>query len=158
MQVDGSTEILGHGAEGRVFAGTFHGRPVVVKERAPKRYRVPELDTKLTRQRVIQEAKCMAKCRRMGVLTPALLLVDKTTNSIVMERVLGKTVKAMLKGLQSISDCPEQLATQIGKALALMHDADIVHGSLSKLYFFSLYYLYIFKKLYIFQAILRHQI
>jgi tRNA A-37 threonylcarbamoyl transferase component Bud32 len=55
-----------------------------------------------------------------------------------MERVLGKTVKAMLKGLQSISDCPEQLATQIGKALALMHDADIVHGSQSKLHFFSM--------------------
>ena len=124
-------ELLGHGAEGRVYAGSFHGRPVVVKERAAKRYRVPELDMKLTRQRVVQEAKCMAKCRRTGVLTPAIFMVDKSTNSIVMERVEGQTVKAMLKSLNDISECSGELIVQIGKALALMHDADIVHGTKS---------------------------
>lgn len=124
-----TTELLGHGAEGRVYAGSFHGQPVVIKERAAKRYRVPELDMKLTRQRVVQEAKCMAKCRRTGVLTPAIFMVDKTTNSIVMERIEGQTVKSMLKSLKDISECNQEVIVHIGNALALMHDADIVHGS-----------------------------
>ena len=63
-------ELIGHGAEGRVFATIFLSRPAIVKERLPKKYRVKDLDQKLTLQRLRQEARSMVKCRRAGVLTP----------------------------------------------------------------------------------------
>ena len=62
--------LIGQGAEGKVFATMFLSKPTIVKERVPKKYRVKELDVKLTLQRLRQEARCMVKCRRAGVLTP----------------------------------------------------------------------------------------
>lgn len=63
-------ELISQGAEGKVFATIFLSKPTIVKERVPKKYRVKELDVKLTLQRLRQEARCMVKCRRAGVLTP----------------------------------------------------------------------------------------
>jgi len=47
-------ELLAQGAEARVYvlAHFVGGRPAVVKERFAKSYRLPELDQKLTRNRV----------------------------------------------------------------------------------------------------------
>ena len=74
-------QLIGHGAEGKVFATIFLGRPTIVKERVPKKYRVKELDQKLTLQRLRQEARCMVKCRRAGVLTPRLASITTCTMS-----------------------------------------------------------------------------
>ena len=63
-------QLIGHGAEGKVFATIFLSRPTIVKERVSKKYRVKELDQRLTLLRLRQEARCMVKCRRAGVLTP----------------------------------------------------------------------------------------
>ena len=85
-----SMELISQGAEGKVYKTSFHDRLVIVKERVSKRYRAPELgnliilvliimtititiilmliiDRKLTRQRLLQEARCMVKCRKAGV-------------------------------------------------------------------------------------------
>ena len=64
------TDFLFQGAEGRVFTTTFGGMPAVVKERLVKSYRVVELDKKINKQRLLQEARCIVKCRRAGVLAP----------------------------------------------------------------------------------------
>jgi TP53 regulating kinase-like protein len=63
-------ELMCQGAEGRVYATTYLGRPAVMKERLSKSYRVKELDTKINRTRILQEARCIVKCRRAGVATP----------------------------------------------------------------------------------------
>ena len=57
----------------------------MVKERFSKKYRVPALDEKLTRQRILQEVKSMDRIRRMGVLAPGVYLVDTTERKIYME-------------------------------------------------------------------------
>lgn len=62
--------LIGQGAEGKVYSTIFLSRPTIIKERIPKKYRVKELDEKLTLQRLRQEARCMIKCRRAGILTP----------------------------------------------------------------------------------------
>ena len=72
---ENSMELIGHGAEGKVFATIFLSRPTIVKERVAKKYRVKELDLKLTLQRLRQEARCMVKCRRAGVLTPRCIIL-----------------------------------------------------------------------------------
>ncbi|CAM9694504.1 unnamed protein product, partial [Choristocarpus tenellus] len=47
-------EMLSQGAEARVYATSFCGRPAVIKERFPKSYRHPLLDEKLTTRRTLQ--------------------------------------------------------------------------------------------------------
>ena len=64
------TEFLFQGADGRVFTTSFAGMPAVVKERLGKSYRVVELDKKINKQRLLQEARCIVKCRRAGVSAP----------------------------------------------------------------------------------------
>ena len=44
----------------------------VVKERLSKRYRIPELDVKITKQRILQESRCMEKCKKAGIVAPRL--------------------------------------------------------------------------------------
>lgn len=63
-------ELLAQGAEGKVFLTTFLGKPAVCKVRLVKRYRASELDEKLNRQRLLQEARCIAKCKRLGISVP----------------------------------------------------------------------------------------
>ena len=123
------------------------GAPVVAKERFSKTYRHPDLDAKLTRQRVLTEARCLAKARRAGLDVPALLLVDPDKSRIFMERVAGPAVKARLRELHAASKSaaaasaagPEgrygdeglALARSIGAAVARLHNNDVVHGDLT---------------------------
>jgi len=69
-----SMEFIGNlvyqGAESRVYESVYIDRPVIIKERLSKSYRVKELDKKINRHRLQQEIKCMVKCRRAGVATP----------------------------------------------------------------------------------------
>lgn len=59
-------ELLKQGAEARVYRAEFLGKPTVVKERFPKRYRHPALDEKLTHRRTAQEVRAILRCRRAG--------------------------------------------------------------------------------------------
>ncbi|CAM9705785.1 unnamed protein product [Discosporangium mesarthrocarpum] len=140
-------ELLSQGAEARVFATTFCGRPAVIKERFRKSYRHPALDEKLTTRRTLQEVRCMVKARRVGVETPTIYMVDSANTSIVMERVDGITVKQFLR--ENMEGRPTRdpaaslrVAGDIGRAVAKMHDAQasdafqrgragVVHGDLT---------------------------
>ena len=44
--------LIRQGAEARIYLADYQGQPVVVKERFSKQYRHPDLDKKLTRQRM----------------------------------------------------------------------------------------------------------
>lgn len=50
------------GAESRLYKCVFLGRNVLVKERFQKNYRLPELDQKLTKERIKAELKAVTKC------------------------------------------------------------------------------------------------
>jgi TP53 regulating kinase-like protein len=91
-----TTEFLFQGAEARVYTTSFMGVPAVLKERLTKSYRVKELDRKINKQRLLQEARCIVKCRRSGVVAPSIYLVDLENNRLYMERIMGKTYKDIL--------------------------------------------------------------
>ena len=63
-------EIICQGAEGRVYSTFYLGRPAVCKVRLSKSYRVSELDEKINKHRLLQEARCIAKCKRQGIPAP----------------------------------------------------------------------------------------
>jgi len=163
--------LISQGAEGKVYYSTFLGRNVVTKERVIKNYRVAALDAKLNRTRLLHEARCMVKGRQLGLDVPIVHMVDTGAYKIVMEKLDGVTLKALLHRDMSIAaasaaatssssssssgtstsrcaadinlnsnsnssanvytDAHLQLAACVGRAIATLHAADIVHGDLT---------------------------
>ena len=127
-----SSELLYQGAEARIYGCTFFGKPCVLKERFTKKYRVTELDQKITQQRINQEVRTMARCRRHGIACPAVYHVDNEKKSIYMEHVTdGKTVRDFIRASQQEGRDFSNLSQKIGVILAAMHDNDVIHGDLT---------------------------
>ena len=103
------------GAEAVVSKSTLLGRPVVIKERIKKTYRISELDEKLRRERTRAEARLLHKAKIPGIRCPVVLEVNDF--SITMSFVEGER-----------PEMNEEECEYAGKMLALLHSADIIHG------------------------------
>jgi len=77
------------------------------------------------------ETRGMLKARKLGIRTPTVYLIDQETNSIIMERIPGITVKEWLKKGNYNSDELEEVLAKIGKYLAALHDNGIIHGDVT---------------------------
>ncbi|KAK6940783.1 Protein kinase domain [Dillenia turbinata] len=131
---DGSRILLKQGAEARVFESKFAGRRSIVKERFSKKYRHPTLDSKLTLKRLNAEARCMAKARRLGVPTPVLYFGDPILHTLTFEYVEGPAVKDIFLEFGAnciVEESMDDIAVQIGDAIAKMHDGGLIHGDLT---------------------------
>lgn len=71
-------QLLTQGAEAHLYKTIYLDptTPAALKIRPSKPYRHPILDRRLTRQRILQEARCLAKLVREGVSVPAILALD----------------------------------------------------------------------------------
>ncbi|XP_076604903.1 EKC/KEOPS complex subunit TP53RK [Chaetodon auriga] len=132
----GEAELLKQGAEARVYRAQFLGKPTIVKERFPKRYRHPSLDEKLTHRRTVQEVRSILRCRRAGILAPVVYFVDYNSHCIFLEEIMGSsTVRDHIASIQRANSCKEpeleRLAERVGQILAKMHDEDVIHGDLT---------------------------
>lgn len=103
------------GGEAEVIIGD-----VVVKKRKVKRYRIREIDEMLRLRRTRTEAKLMSLARRVGVPTPIVLDIEDDT--IIMERIHGVPVKECMS---------EEISREIGRLVAKLHNANIVHGDVT---------------------------
>ncbi|KAL4895330.1 EKC/KEOPS complex subunit bud32 [Aspergillus ambiguus] len=155
-------ELLTQGAEAHLYK-TSHlspSNPAALKIRPSKPYRHPILDRRLTRQRILQEARCLAKLVREGVNVPAVLALDwegqgqgqngeRATGGawLLMEwidgpvlRVVFEKWEAWMKRNQAALD-PAAVAAEehrvrdlmkrIGQTLGALHKAGVVHGDLT---------------------------
>jgi len=91
----------------------------VVKRRLPRTYRHPALDERLRRERTRQEARLTSEARRNGVPTPVVRDVDTTEATITFEFVGDCDLREALDA---------ERARAVGRHLATLHDAGIVHG------------------------------
>ncbi|GAA5991421.1 hypothetical protein JCM10908_003306 [Rhodotorula pacifica] len=127
--------------------------PILLKHRFPKRYRHPALDAQLTRQRLVSEARSLARCLKAGVSVPALRLVDVRQGCLGMEWIDGWTVRELLGGGQddevdavdaeprtnlpvsappsALREAEDEILAAIGQEIARMHLADVIHGDLT---------------------------
>ncbi len=105
---------IGGEAEVRIYEN------VVEKIRRPKRYRHPKLDEELRRSRTRTEAKIISMARRVGVPTPIIL--DVEGDKIVMERIKGTPVKMAMS---------VDVSREIGRLVARLHSAGIIHGDIT---------------------------
>ncbi|MCS7119182.1 MAG: Kae1-associated kinase Bud32 [Archaeoglobaceae archaeon] len=103
------------GGEAEVIIGD-----IVSKKRKPKRYRIKEIDEILRFRRTKTESKLISMARKVGVPTPIILDVEGDT--IVMERIYGIPVKECMS---------EEISREIGRMVAKLHSANIVHGDIT---------------------------
>ncbi|MCJ1351642.1 MAG: TP53 regulating kinase [Icmadophila ericetorum] len=102
--------LLTQGAEAIIFRTYFLNLeyPCALKYRPSKPYRHPTLDARLTRHRILSEARTLVKCKREGVNVPSVLSLDwegadiegpqggRSGGWMMMEWIEGKTVKKIL--------------------------------------------------------------
>jgi len=97
----------------------------IIKERVPKSYRLREIDEKLRRFRTRREGKVLNKLQNIGF--PAPVLVDTDEKSVIeMDFINGTKIRDAFSQKNF-----KKLAAEIGKKIALMHNAGIIHGDLT---------------------------
>ena len=96
--------LLAQGAEAHVYRTTFlsPGRAACLKVRPPKPYRHPTLDARLTKQRVLAEARILAKLSGLGLPVPALLSLDWNLRRKVKQP--GSEVEGLKSSVRSGGD------------------------------------------------------
>ncbi|KAF1967186.1 serine/threonine-protein kinase bud32 [Bimuria novae-zelandiae CBS 107.79] len=141
-------EVLTQGAEALVYKTVFltPDTPCVVKYRPPKPYRHPILDRRLTKARLLAEARVLVRCMRDGVAVPGVLGADWEAGWLVLEWVEGRTVRKVLdgwaervvqKGKEGMDRVSEQdeamlgLMQRVGRAVGKLHEIGVCHGDLT---------------------------
>jgi N6-L-threonylcarbamoyladenine synthase/protein kinase Bud32 len=121
--------IIQKGAEANIYPGLWMNEPVLIKKRIGKSYRIEEIDKYLRKIRTKGESKLLGEAKKCGVKTPIVFDVDKSENTIVMEKITGTLVKDILDS----ADLPsvKQVCTKIGENLAQLHNFSIIHGDLT---------------------------
>ena len=132
--------LVAQGAEGRLYKTTFllPNRPCALKYRPPKPWRHPTLDQRLTRHRILSEARILAKCRRDGIRVPTVYAIDEGAGWLMLEWIDGAPVRVKInEALGSRTEGIEEdqklkdLMRRIGAAVAALHRNGIVHGDLT---------------------------
>ena len=67
-----------------------------LKYRPAKPWRHPALDARLTRHRILAEARILARCRRDGVRVPAVYALDDVAGWLALEWIPGPPVRAAI--------------------------------------------------------------
>ncbi|KAK2020846.1 tyrosine protein kinase [Colletotrichum zoysiae] len=138
----GAPVLVTQGAEARLYRTTFlsPGLPAALKHRPRKPWRHPTLDARLTRARILAEARVLAKCRRDGCPVPALYALDEAAGWLMLEWVPGAPVRVRINEWLDGAGAgrPERDATdlrdlmrRIGAAIGKMHKVGVVHGDLT---------------------------
>lgn len=132
--------LITQGAEGRLYKTTYllPSVPCALKYRPPKPWRHPILDARLTKHRILSEARILAKCRRDGLRVPAVYGIDEAGGWIMLEWIHGTPVRVNINAklgnrTQGIEQDEELKAflRRIGAAVGKMHKIGIVHGDLT---------------------------
>ncbi|MBS1267261.1 MAG: KEOPS complex subunit Bud32 [Candidatus Woesearchaeota archaeon] len=112
---------IGDGAEAIIYKKNN----TVVKDRVKKSYRLKQIDTKLRKYRTRREAKLLEKLSKFN-FTPKLIESDDKSMQINMEFIDGPRLRDVIN-----KNNYQELCTEIGKKLAILHNQDIIHGDLT---------------------------
>lgn len=129
-------ELIAQGAEARLYKGLYLGKTCLMKERFLKNYRHPELDARLTKDRIRAEARAIIRAKSAGIATPALYLVDLERRSIYMEYVENATVlkdfiDRNISGKTDVDHLLDFIGCGLGTLIARLHSRHIIHGDLT---------------------------
>ena len=117
------------GAEASLYLTDWHGRKVIVKMRAPKRYRPETLDQQIRSYRTLHEPQLIHEAKAAGVPTPLIYLVNVPEASITMEFVEGQQIKQLLNKVPQ--EKRRELCVKIGELIGKLHSRGLIHGDLT---------------------------
>ncbi|EGP92420.1 uncharacterized protein MYCGRDRAFT_65866 [Zymoseptoria tritici IPO323] len=129
--------LITQGAEALLYRTTFltPTTPAALKVRPAKPWRHPTLDARLTRQRILAEARVLVKCRKEGVAVPGVYALDWEAGWMMSEWIEGPTVKAAVRGRRVGAEGEEEelkgLMRRIGTAVGRLHAIGVIHGDLT---------------------------
>jgi len=121
--------LIYRGAEAEVYLEEWYGSLAVRKNRIPKPYRLPELDSAIRRSRTLHEVNLMHEARRIGVPVPVNQQLDQENSTFTMEYVAGPTLKEELYVVPP--EVRRKRCRELGKLVAIMHLGNLVHGDLT---------------------------
>jgi Kae1-associated kinase Bud32 len=122
-------EIIRRGAEAEIYQDIWRGRPVVVKRRVRKGYRISQLDESIRQHRTKKEMLLMVAARKAGVYVPIIYDIRLCEHEIVMQYVDGTRIK---DGIDAGDEkWQRHICHMIGESVARLHRNGIVHGDLT---------------------------
>ncbi|KAF2397781.1 kinase-like protein [Trichodelitschia bisporula] len=136
-------ELITQGAEALVYRTHFLTTSTLcaLKYRPKKSYRHPTLDARLTKGRILAEARVLVRCRKEGLAVPAVMGADWEAGWLATEWIDGQTIRAYLDdylhGIDDANVVAEQqeelmeLMARVGESVGKMHEIGIVHGDLT---------------------------
>jgi TP53 regulating kinase-like protein len=133
---DATLELVTQGAEALVYRTIFllPTTPACLKFRPRKAYRHPVLDARLTKHRLLSEARLLVRCKRDGVSVPSLFFVDADHGWMMTEWINGGTVRKLVENVLKAEFSEEHLSplmTKIGATVGRLHASGVVHGDLT---------------------------
>jgi TP53 regulating kinase-like protein len=122
-------KILKRGSESLIYEGYFLGIHSIFKKRISKSYRNSKLDYKINSERTVSESRIIFDALNSGVNAPAILFVDTTNFTIIMEYIEGTVVKDLLYKNNTVN--LHDIGYKIGILTGKLHNANITHGDLT---------------------------
>ena len=130
--------LLSQGAEGKIYIGEFLSKKCLIKERFKKKYRVEELDKKLTKNRMMNESRNIFRASKLGIKVPTLYFIDFIERKIYMEYLENSCqLKVILQSIYSQNDISpykaliNKISEDLGNMISKLHTGDLVHGDLT---------------------------
>jgi N6-L-threonylcarbamoyladenine synthase/protein kinase Bud32 len=115
------------GAESVISHNEFLGINAVIKKRLSKSYRDKRLDGMILNERTGREMRILAKGIESGVNFPILLDYNSEGTEIVLEKIEGSLLNAVLEKGENLT----HNIFSLGKEVAKMHNSNISHGDLN---------------------------
>jgi len=119
-----SDKILQRGAEAVILLKNNY----IIKRRIKKSYRLNVIDEKIRKLRTRSEAKLLEKASKV-IDVPKIKKVDEKLKEISMEFIEGKKLSDNLDSFPL--EKQKEICNTLGKSIAKLHDADIIHGDLT---------------------------
>ncbi|MBI5224404.1 Kae1-associated serine/threonine protein kinase [Candidatus Micrarchaeota archaeon] len=119
---------IAKGAEAELLEFKFGGKAAILKRRAPKKYRLEQLDKKLRETRTKKEAKVLFSAKMAGIRCPLIYNIDLKKSEIVLEKLEGIQMRELFASKSP--KIPSALISA-GKNLGKLHFENICHGDLT---------------------------
>ncbi|KAI6245528.1 EKC/KEOPS complex subunit BUD32 [Erysiphe necator] len=139
-----SLKFVAQGAEAVLYKTSYllPSQLSALKLRPSKHYRHPILDARLTKHRILSEARVLIKCRKEGVPVPAVYALDEKGGWLMIEWIQGVVLRVMFNDwLRNQTECDMRnlhsnetlkgIMRAIGLAIGKLHSIGIVHGDLT---------------------------
>ena len=114
---------ISQGAEAKIILSN----DLIIKNRIPKSYRIKELDDKIRKHRTKSEKKLLEKASKIINAPNPLPLTD--SYQIKMPYIQGEKLSDVLNNFPL--EKQKEVCKTIGKNIAKIHEADIIHGDLT---------------------------